>query len=103
MANQETPCIDCGGEAVGIRCDACFEAQVVTAGGRTIGELRAIFNEITDPDNWKGPIEAQVMDHEVEAAREAVAFFTGSVAEFEKTDYGTHIVRAAGYYAAVGA
>ena len=96
--------------------------QVVTqVNGRNVtrGELQEAFNRVVPLDNWKNRIDATIdaeSDEELMVIAEAVTFFTGSVAEFERVGslatpglvgfsiMGARVrVRAAGYYAAVGA
>jgi len=76
----------------------------------TRGELSAYFKQVETKDNWKMPIDADVLldnDRDLFGLREAVIFFTGSVPTFRplrarggKTLYN---VTAAGYYAVIGA
>ncbi len=90
--------------------DAMVVAQIM---GRDVtrGELSAAFDRVANRSNWKGEIDAIVDvggDVDVETIRAAVAFFTGSKATFAPMIGGTlpgcrYHVRAAGYYAAVGA
>lgn len=69
----------------------------------------AAFNAVAPRDNWKGRIDVVLARSTVrdlggvEVIREAVIFFTGSVPTIDDLDAGTVRVRAAGYYAAVGA
>jgi hypothetical protein len=89
------------------------DAQIVgRVNGRPVtrGELSEAFDYVANRDNWKLPIDATVDLGPASMAmvREAVIFFTGSVPSF--TAVGPEVdrcarfrVRAAGYYAAVGA
>lgn len=71
-------------------------------------QLRAAFDLVCDQQNWKQPINALVtvcpmlMADVAELIRCAVGFYAGSVAQL---GYGerTIAVKAAGYYADVGA
>lgn len=77
----------------------------------TRGELSAAFDRVANRDNWKDRIDVVVdvaNDVELATIREAVVFFTGSVPTFEPRPGAglpgcRYRVRAAGYYAAVGA
>jgi hypothetical protein len=77
----------------------------------TQGELKVAFEAVADKVNWKMPIDAVVdLDpYTMAMVKEAVVFFTGSVAKFKAltgttTDgIGRYRVTAAGYYAAIGA
>ena len=85
----------------------------------TRGELEAAFNRVCDQERWKNPIDATIdaySDDELLVIREAIIFFTGSVPTFERVGsiaqpsvigfsvLGARVrVRAAGYYATIGA
>jgi hypothetical protein len=80
-------------------------------------ELMAAFSLVEPKDNWKNAIDAEVVlgtDRASLMVREAVTFFTGSTPRIEfvrvlrpitGTEPGASVyrVRAAGYYATVGA
>jgi hypothetical protein len=77
----------------------------------TRADLSAAFNRVASKENWKMPIDA-VVDIENDYAKElierAVIFLTGSVPTFEPIAGATlpacrYRVKAAGYYAAIGA
>jgi hypothetical protein len=92
---------------------------VATVLGRKVtrAKLTEAFNLVAPKDGWKNPINAEVVidsDLRMLLIREAVIFFTGSVPTFDfsrsvrpikGTDGGAAIyrVRAAGYYATIGA
>lgn len=95
-------------------------AQVVAkVMGRDVtrGELGKAFDKVKPAKHWKYPIDAEVVienDGEMAMIAEAVVFFTGSVAEFipirvarpiKDKDAGAMLyrVRAAGYFAVIGA
>ena len=76
----------------------------------TRGELSVAFDAVADKANWKNPVDSVVdlNDAEMAMVREAVVFFTGSVAKFEarkgaKLPRCRYRVRAAGYYKTIGA
>ena len=71
----------------------------------TRGELKAAFDQVANDANWKLPVNAIVVADEFELAmiKEAVVFFTGSVAKFKPLAGGRFRVTASGYYRAVGA
>lgn len=90
--------------------DAMVVARIL---GRDVtrGELSAAFDRVASRVNWKDGIDVVVdvaNDAELETIREAVVFFTGSDPTFEPLP-GAELpgcryrVRAAGYYAAIGA
>ena len=96
-----------------------FEADamllVSTHDGFTYGEIHAAFAEVQNPEHWKKAIDhAKACDSQREAGvwaelvRVAVIFMTGSVPTIDTKPLpnGTGLqvrIRAAGYYAAVGA
>lgn len=72
--------------------------------------LEAAFNSVADENNWKMPIDAVVIlasDAELLTLTEAVKFFAGCTPTYEpirRAKKGcVYHVKAAGYYAAVGA
>jgi len=71
------------------------------------GELNAVFRKVENPENWKLPIDCFVaLEAEEKLLLEkAITFFTGSIPSFQVIHEGCQIyrVKAAGYYAAVGA
>lgn len=75
----------------------------------TLRELHEAFERVHDPVNWKLPVDAVIVtdpetsEREVAAVRAAVAWFTGSEADVRHRGNYQFSVRAAGYYAAVGA
>ena len=74
--------------------------------GFTMLELHEAFELVQNRENWKAPIDATVTaatKRERDVIGRAVTFFTGSVAQFELVGFNRFRVRAAGYYAAVGA
>jgi hypothetical protein len=78
-----------------------FEKDLL--GGYKREDLLAAFNAVQDKEHWKNPINAEVpegMDREMLAY--AIWFFTSSVCRFSKRK-GVTRVKAAGYFAAVGA
>lgn len=67
-------------------------------------ELKAAFELVENKTNWKLPIDTTIESKQVDVVRDAVPFFTGSIAHFTPI-MGTDKVRvqASGYYSAVGA
>jgi hypothetical protein len=81
-----------------------------------VAELRAAFDRVASSPNWKTAINAEIEAtvDEIGTVKEAVTFYTGSVARVERletlgidTETGAYRLRvrvqASGYYAAVGA
>ena len=72
------------------------------------GELHEAFGLVENPDGWKHPINA-VLPREhcnskaLHRIREAVIFYTGSMPTIEWETKSTVRVKAAGYYAVIGA
>jgi hypothetical protein len=68
-------------------------------------ELRAAFEKVQHPENWKfGNKNVVIEANEVEIVGEAVVHFTGGVMEYylRKSD-GKAVVKFEGYYTCVGA
>ena len=90
-----------------------LDAQVVTRiedRDVTRAELAQAFARVESKVNWKNPIDAIVIfssSYERLIVAAAVTFFTGSVASMDvirlETNCSTYRVRAAGYYATIGA
>lgn len=76
-------------------------------GGYSKAELEAAFAKVANSENWKMPIVAELpsITSAVEKAKiaYAVEFFTGSKVTFGKTAGGKWLIKAPGYYLAVGA
>lgn len=70
--------------------------------GVTRGELSAAFKKVQNSENWKLPIYSSIDIRDQEIVKNAIIFFTGSVPTFHWV-CGKTMVKAAGYYAAVGA
>lgn len=77
MATQMTslPTIRPTTEAAAI---ADLNAQVVSIWGFTRGQLHEVFNMVTDPSDWRGPISGWVPATQVVMVVEAVKFFTAT-------------------------
>jgi hypothetical protein len=62
-------------------------------------QLRNAFEQVHDPDDWKGPIRSAYDPKELstDLVIAAVAFYTGTDCRFTLTDRGHYVVRAAGY------
>ena len=76
----------------------------------TQGQLSKAFDKVANKANWKFPVDATVTiktHYEMALIQEAVVFFTGSVAKFTAVELlGSkckYQVKAAGYYATIGA
>lgn len=78
----------------------------------TRGQLSEAFKRVQSPTHWKNAIDRRVYLTEADIAMttEAVVFFTGSVPEFVPLSRRVHSdgrqhyrVRAAGYFATIGA
>jgi hypothetical protein len=81
-----------------------WEAKTVPEGFNfTVAALREAFEAVQNADHWKNPVEAFVREGARNRTAEAVVFFTGSVARFEKAAEGWLRVTADGYYLAIGA
>lgn len=89
------------------------DAQVVAEiDGREVtrAELAKAFDRVVPLEDWKKTIDAYVVvtrDGEQELIAKAIEFFTGSKATFEVVRQGRYYVsyrvRAAGYFATIGA
>lgn len=69
-------------------------------------ELNDLFKRVEPAGNWKLRIDAVAVaadDRELLGIREAVIFFTGSVPTMTPKGRNRYHVKAAGYYAAIGA
>ncbi len=90
-----------------------MDTMVVAKNGSmewTRQELDALFSLVASKENWKLPINANVVlgsDREVLGMTEAVIFFTGSVPHIDAIRANgrkvVYKVTAAGYYATIGA
>ena len=84
-----------------------MQQVVATVLGRAVtrGELNEAFKLVQPQGNWKETINATVQLDEAGRAmvREAVIFFTGSVPTFTPVPGLGVQVKAAGYYATIGA
>jgi hypothetical protein len=71
-------------------------------------ELTDAFNRVEDKTNWKNPIDTIItvgknVDDELHVIGESVVFFTGCRPTYTKLTATTCRVKAAGYYATIGA
>jgi hypothetical protein len=86
---------------------AKYERNTMATSDMTVEEARKRFEAVCDSKNWKNPVNkfvGKVSSVERRKISEAITFFTGSVAEWESSNGGKHwTVKAAGYYAAIGA
>ncbi len=77
--------------------------KTVKDGDYFISELRVAFDQVQNKDNWKSPVDAMILTKNVKITEAAIIHYTGSVATFTRIDGNNTRVRAAGYYAAIGA
>lgn len=70
-----------------------------------IRTLREAFSQVASRSNWKAPIAWIIEGKDRAVVDEAIVFFTGSVPTFTKAegDTGRLVVKAEGYYSAIGA
>ena len=69
-------------------------------------ELSDLFRRVQPQEHWKNPIDAVATlanDRELLGLREAIIFYTGSVPTLASLGANQYRVRAAGYYATIGA
>lgn len=74
--------------------------------GITLLALHEAFERVQPAPNWKAPIDKAVVvkdGAELEAILRAVPFFTGGRATAQPLGRNAYRVKAAGYYASVGA
>lgn len=79
-----------------------LDNQIIPEYGVTRGELSVAFKKVQNPENWKYAISATIDIKDQEIVKNAIIFFTGSVPTFHWVA-GKVVVKAAGYYAAIGA
>lgn len=82
--------------------------QVVsTVGGKPVtrGQLSAAFDRVRNTKHWKYPVNTIITAEldEIAMIEEAIVFFTGSAPHSTKLENGQWSIRAAGYFAAIGA
>lgn len=98
-------CKGCGEESSETFCYFCRQRPVHQ--GFTRAELRIGFDLVAPKDNWKMPINAAIPEglsgRELMAIQAGIEFYTASTPAFEMVGGRVTRVRAAGYYAAVGA
>ncbi len=78
MVTTTRTCEVCGAPSEGLKCESCFEQQVVTAEGFTIAQLRKVMDAIQNPDDWKGEWAAAVPHQIVTLVMRAVEHFHGA-------------------------
>ena len=60
--------------------------------------MRAAFESVQNPSDWRAPIAATIKPVNQELTRQAIIWFTGTEPTFEKlSDVDFLLVRAAGY------
>ncbi len=81
-----------------------FLNKVVSPIGYTHIELHTAFELICNKENWKEPIDAEILAEDFDVCQEACSFITGSalVQVSDETDDGKIQVEADGYYVAIG-
>jgi hypothetical protein len=98
-------CKGCGEESQAAFCADCLTTPIFQ--DFTRAELRNGFDLIAPKDNWKMPINAALPEglsgRELMAIQAGIEFYTASQPSFEMVGGRVTRVRAAGYYAAVGA
>jgi hypothetical protein len=77
--------------------------QSVPGSEYTQAELRAAYDLVCDPDNWKNPIDAWIHHSLIMIVQEAIMHFAGCQVEVVGQAGRKLHVKAAGYYAAIGA
>ena len=85
------------------RMPECSYEKTTKHGPYLISELREAFQKVQDKKHWKNPINNVCRTEDKAKVAGAIAFFTGSIAEFEDLSNGWSAVRAEGYYNAIGA
>lgn len=78
MATMTRTCEVCGAPSDGLKCDACYEQQVVTPEGFTIAELRAAMDAVQNKYDWKREWAAAVHHSIVLLITRAVEYFHGA-------------------------
>lgn len=86
-------------------CNA-IDKKVVNEFGESTNDLREAFKRVENQENWKYPV-CCVLPKATKTERDriarAIAFFTGSVAKWEKLKSTGWRVTAPGYYKSIGA
>ncbi len=68
--------------------------------GFTQQQLKAAFEKVEDPANWKNPINASVKQADLAITMLAVEFFTATKVEIvQLMSNGSVVIHAPGYYA----
>lgn len=68
---------------------------IKTHGKFTIADMEAAFDKVSDPEDWRGPIDAIVSGSEIDVTEAAVIFYTGSVPKVRmniEVDPKTHLL-----------
>ncbi len=63
----------------------------------TLDELKAEFNRLCDPTDWRNPIDTVIRPGEEMKAEMAILFYTGTKAEFNWIDSKRIQVKSPGY------
>ena len=77
--------------------------RTVKDGDYFISELREAFDKVQDKVHWKNPVDAVILTKNIKITEAAIIHYTGSVPTFIRIDGNNTRVRAAGYYATIGA
>lgn len=83
-----------------------FDEEIIPQYGMSRNQMSAIFDKVKDQINWKNPINTKIeieSEDELRNIKLSIIFFTGSEATFTKLWGNRYSVRAAGYYACIGA
>ena len=78
-------------------------AKLVTVHGETRGELKKLFDEVSNDKNWKMPIECKVDRNLVGKYLRAIEFFVGGPTYGIDAEDGSMILTNGGYYQNIGA
>lgn len=77
--------------------------RTVKDGDYFVSELRVAFDKVQNKDHWKNPIDAVILTKDIKITEAAIIHYTGSVPTFTRVDGNNTRVKAAGYFATIGA
>lgn len=75
-------------------------AQIQSHGAYAIPDMEAAFDKVSNPDDWRAPIDALVPGSEIGVTEAAITFFTGTVPTVRahiKVDPATHLLCGRGF------
>lgn len=82
----------------GVKYD--YDRLVYESTGHFPADLKAAFDLVANPSDWKAPISGDVKEDLKDVVREAVIFYTATVPEFGPSSFSGYVhVKAAGYRA----